>query len=469
MGIRIAKHIYTNNTFTQWERSTYYVRDASGNVMTTYEREATGQEPPSSFRVAERHLYGSSRLGIDATPHEFIGTTYTASPEAARTLGHKHYEISNHLGNVLSVISDQKLPVVVDSTVVSYTAVVFSATDYSPFGVGLYGRSWSEGYRFGFQGQEGDSEIKGHGNSWNFKYRMHDSRLGRFFAVDPIGTKFPYNSPYAFAENQVVAFVELEGLEKATPEQQQNAMNSIDEFKNNENTSSVFENISKDDFVTSLQDILNNPESIDQSRTNLCGIATACKAAIEYNPEEFVAMALSIYQTGEYSNGSITYTANNDLFDNSKSNGLGAAEFVIMTTLRNSLNVLPYDPTNDNGTSGFTYPGDVDNILIKGMSMKKTTNTDWSSSLTNGASLIGGITKAVDAGHIVVLTVNTSQFMGNSSWSVIPDHYIQITGVTENSDGTVNVSWWSWGSQQTPIKMTKDQLYSSTYFYGSFE
>jgi YD repeat-containing protein len=53
MGNRIAKHIYANNTFTQWERSTYYVRDASGNVMATYEREATGQTPPSSFRVAE--------------------------------------------------------------------------------------------------------------------------------------------------------------------------------------------------------------------------------------------------------------------------------------------------------------------------------------------------------------------------------------------------------------------------------
>ena len=77
MGNRIAKHIYADNAFTQWENSTYYVRDASGNVMATYNREATGQIPPSSFRVAERHLYRSSRLGIDATPYEFISTSYT--------------------------------------------------------------------------------------------------------------------------------------------------------------------------------------------------------------------------------------------------------------------------------------------------------------------------------------------------------------------------------------------------------
>jgi cell division protein FtsB len=211
MGNRIAKHIYTDNAFTQWENSTYYVRDASGNVMATYEREATGQTPPSSFRVAERHLYGSARLGIDTTQYEFIATTYTASPEAERSLGHKHYEISNHLGNVLSVITDQKLPVVDVSAVVSYAAVVLSATDYSPFGVGLYGRSWSEGYRFGFQGQEKDDELwKG---SISYKYRIELKLLGRFISVDPLGGNYAGNSSYAFSMNRLIDGIELEGLE----------------------------------------------------------------------------------------------------------------------------------------------------------------------------------------------------------------------------------------------------------------
>ncbi|MCT4666088.1 MAG: hypothetical protein N4A45_12740 [Flavobacteriales bacterium] len=71
-----------------------------------------------------------------------------------------------------------------------------------------------EGYRFGFQGQEVDDEIKGEGNSISFKYRMHDPRLGRFFAVDPLAPKYPHNSPYAFSENMVIHAIELEGLEK---------------------------------------------------------------------------------------------------------------------------------------------------------------------------------------------------------------------------------------------------------------
>jgi RHS repeat-associated protein len=71
----------------------------------------------------------------------------------------------------------------------------------------------SDSYRYGFQGQERDDEVKGEGNSYNYKYRMQDVRLGRFFAVDPLAPKYPHNSPYAFSENRVLDGVELEGLE----------------------------------------------------------------------------------------------------------------------------------------------------------------------------------------------------------------------------------------------------------------
>ena len=83
-----------------------------------------------------------------------------------------------------------------------------------PFGMEQPGRSFSsDAYRHGFQGQEVDNEIKGKGNSVNFKFRMHDPRLGRFLSIDPLAPDYPWNSPYAFSENRVVDGVELEGLE----------------------------------------------------------------------------------------------------------------------------------------------------------------------------------------------------------------------------------------------------------------
>jgi RHS repeat-associated protein len=90
-----------------------------------------------------------------------------------------------------------------------------STSDYSGFGVQLDGRtSDSEGYRYGFQGQERDDEVKGDGNSVNYTFRMHDPRVGRFFAVDPLAPNYPWYTPYSFSGNKVIAFRELEGLEE---------------------------------------------------------------------------------------------------------------------------------------------------------------------------------------------------------------------------------------------------------------
>ena len=68
-------------------------------------------------------------------------------------------------------------------------------------------------YRYGYNGMERDDEVKGQGNSVNYKYRMHDPRIGRFFAIDPLTAKYPHYTPYSFSGNRVIDAVELEGME----------------------------------------------------------------------------------------------------------------------------------------------------------------------------------------------------------------------------------------------------------------
>ncbi len=101
-----------------------------------------------------------------------------------------------------------------------YTADVIAYNDYYPYGMllpGRHGEEASADYRYGFQGQEKDDEVKGKGNSVNYKYRMHDTRIGRFFAVDPLAPKYPHYTPYQFSGNKVIDHVELEGLEEGDP------------------------------------------------------------------------------------------------------------------------------------------------------------------------------------------------------------------------------------------------------------
>lgn len=68
-------------------------------------------------------------------------------------------------------------------------------------------------YRFGFNGKENDNEVKGDGNSLDFGERIFDSRIARFFTIDPC-----YNqdfliswSPYHYTYNNPLVFIDSYG------------------------------------------------------------------------------------------------------------------------------------------------------------------------------------------------------------------------------------------------------------------
>jgi RHS repeat-associated protein len=71
----------------------------------------------------------------------------------------------------------------------------------------------SNSYRYGFNGKEKDDELKGEGNSYDYGFRMYDPRIGRFFNIDPLAAKFPSWSPFAYAFNNPILNIDLEGLE----------------------------------------------------------------------------------------------------------------------------------------------------------------------------------------------------------------------------------------------------------------
>ena len=71
--------------------------------------------------------------------------------------GLKRYEFSNHLGNVMTTLTDRR---VWSTNPDCWVADAVSGQDYDPFGMVRPNRSVSEdGYRFGFNGKEKDTEF----------------------------------------------------------------------------------------------------------------------------------------------------------------------------------------------------------------------------------------------------------------------------------------------------------------------
>jgi len=135
-------------------KSTYYVRDASGNVMALYEKNPSVNS--GTFTQTEVHLYGSSRLGIYKSNRDVENFTLSLSTSLVR--GNKIFELTTHLGNVLVTVSDKKIGHTTDGTTIDYyNADMVTANDYYPGGMSLPGRKYQAGsnsYRYGFNGQE---------------------------------------------------------------------------------------------------------------------------------------------------------------------------------------------------------------------------------------------------------------------------------------------------------------------------
>jgi RHS repeat-associated protein len=196
----------------------YYLRDAQGNEMCRYVK-YTNTNSQLMYVAQEHSIYGSSRVGVDNRKDTlYMGAAYTPTwggvGTSRRDLGSKSFELANHLGNVLVTVSDKPVYKVSSGTIY-FQPEVSSISDYYPFGAPIQGRSAAFGgeYRFGFNGKENDGEVNGEGNSYAFEYRIHDARLGRWLALDPLAEKFPYISAYASFNNNSIYFIDLRGGE----------------------------------------------------------------------------------------------------------------------------------------------------------------------------------------------------------------------------------------------------------------
>ena len=128
-----------------------------------------------------------------------------------RTLGHKNYELTNHLGNVLTVVTDN----ISISTIDTIRSTVASASDYYPFGLQMPGRTVSDtvGYRYGFNGKERDPATEWGQTSYDYGFRIYNPSIGKFLSVDPLQKKYPDLSPYQYVANSPIIFVDPDGRE----------------------------------------------------------------------------------------------------------------------------------------------------------------------------------------------------------------------------------------------------------------
>ncbi len=165
------------------------------------------------YKQTEDTLKGSTRLGIDPVGRDML---HMYGPVRRRCRDRKRYELSNHLGNVLAVVSDRKLAQGGGGNQVSYfEADQIAAADYYPYGQLHPGRYVDlRYYRYGYNGKEREERGEfGTLTHYDYGFRVYSPGLGRFWSVDPLAAEYAGWSGYVYVMGNPLRYVDVEGLD----------------------------------------------------------------------------------------------------------------------------------------------------------------------------------------------------------------------------------------------------------------
>jgi RHS repeat-associated protein len=201
--------------------TTYYVYDAGGRrVRKVTERQATAGITPT--RMKERIYLGGFEIyrehGGDGNAVELERETLHVMDDKQRIAlvetrmqGNEpgvpeqliRYQFSNHLGSASLELDDQ--------------ALIISYEEYYPYGSTSYQAVSSRTEtpkRYRYTGKERDEES----GLYYYGARYYADWLCRFVNVDPLQFKYPHYTPYQYAGNKPVTFIDLDGKQEKKPE-----------------------------------------------------------------------------------------------------------------------------------------------------------------------------------------------------------------------------------------------------------
>ncbi len=171
---------YDGQSQRLWKKNgatiTWYVRTAAGHTLA----ELNGAGAVQYFNLLTPSGETIAQKRFDTTPAK------------------DYYYLKDHLGsNRLTIRND------------SGVGTVTAETDYDPFGFEIRnpGSATAEQRKFKFTGKERDTES---GLDY-FGARYYDSAIGVFRSVDPLDTKYPGISPYAYALNNPINNIDPDG------------------------------------------------------------------------------------------------------------------------------------------------------------------------------------------------------------------------------------------------------------------
>ena len=186
-----------------------YIYDATGVKL--QKKVTSGTTITTDY--AGNYIYENGNLQFFNQPEGYVEPINASN----YNLGFKYaFQYKDHLGNIRLSYTDA------DGNGIIATSEIVEENNYYPFGLkhkGYNGNIIGRHHKYMFGGKELQDEILGSNSFevYDFGARNYDAALGRWMNLDPLAEKMRRHSPYIYAFNNPIYFIDPDGMEPIVP------------------------------------------------------------------------------------------------------------------------------------------------------------------------------------------------------------------------------------------------------------
>jgi N-acetylmuramoyl-L-alanine amidase len=248
---------------------------------------------------------------------------------------------------------------------------------------------------------------------------------------------------------------------------------AISSFAGRSGSSVWHASLTRADVAARLRALIADPQLVNQGNLNVCGPAAFFHLWLRRDPRAAVEYAISLFETGSGSIGSLTIEPGGDLkaqdYGSVARSSTPSADWMMLSALRDWENdFADFEGSPDEDAAGITTPAELA-MWMRACGAYHSVDDEGNWVLSKG--LAHALALAPTASRDVIILINANIIASAASGrkkSLIdsfPNHYVRLLDPLTRSGGDVTFRYWTWGNP--PATATVPEPTFESNYYGS--